>query len=506
MDWTRGYFTAGGYTFGHYPETMPSRLAFNALLYGVATQTKNFRYLDLGCGQGLNLILAASMHPESAFVGVDFMPEHIAHARALAEASGLSNVQFIEADFVELANDLVQLGDGFDYAVAHGITTWISTEARLALYSIVGRVLKPNGVFYNSYNTLPGWLTMTPFQFMVLHEQKKNSGAKALENARALFQQMKDAQATVFSVLPTLPARLDKLSEQDPAYLVQEYNNNHWRPQWITVVMDETSKFKLEYLGTATLTEAFEQNYPAKLRELILQSIDIASRELTRDISLNQTFRRDIYIKGKKRLWPLDQSNLIEGLEFVLNPFRQAPKEGEPFPFSSGGLDIKGLYEPYMKLLTLIKGHGGSMSIRDITRQYGASLTEIAQMGALLLHGGWLLLKNPLVREAKKTCARLNSQIFRDVRHGAPYRYVASAVTGSALAANEIEMLLLSARGEKLSETQQIDFVQKSLKQLGRSLMQDGKPVSDETALRTLLTNSVRNFNGSLSNWETLEV
>ncbi|WP_425482804.1 methyltransferase domain-containing protein [Caldichromatium japonicum] len=60
------------------------------------------RLLDLGCGQGLGLCLTASLHPEMAFVSIDFNPAHIAPAQGLARRAGLANVRFIEGDFVEL--------------------------------------------------------------------------------------------------------------------------------------------------------------------------------------------------------------------------------------------------------------------------------------------------------------------------------------------------------------------------------------------------------------------
>ena len=59
MDWKHGYFADNGYTFGYYREMAPCYLAWAALLQGVVTPTRGFRYVDLGCGQGLGLILAS---------------------------------------------------------------------------------------------------------------------------------------------------------------------------------------------------------------------------------------------------------------------------------------------------------------------------------------------------------------------------------------------------------------------------------------------------------------
>lgn len=146
MDWKHGYYADSGYTYGYYPETSPLRLAWAALVQGHQMPTRGFRYLDAGCGQGLSLILMAAAHPDSEFVGIDFLPEHVAHAASLARRCGLANVRFIEGDFTELAPDAAALGP-FDYVVCHGITTWVSPEVKRALFSLVGRALKPGGLF-----------------------------------------------------------------------------------------------------------------------------------------------------------------------------------------------------------------------------------------------------------------------------------------------------------------------------------------------------------------------
>lgn len=127
-----------------------------------------------GLWPGLDLVIAAACHPHSEFVGIDFMPEHIAHARSLAQDCGLTNVSILEGDFLALSESPDTLGE-FDFAVCHGIATWVAPVIRQALFKLVGRVLKPGGLFYNRYNTLPGWLPMLPFQQLVLLQQRTQS-------------------------------------------------------------------------------------------------------------------------------------------------------------------------------------------------------------------------------------------------------------------------------------------------------------------------------------------
>lgn len=49
------------------------------------------RVLEIGCGTGRNLVLAARRHPEARFFGLDISDEMLGTARAKIEAAGLSD-------------------------------------------------------------------------------------------------------------------------------------------------------------------------------------------------------------------------------------------------------------------------------------------------------------------------------------------------------------------------------------------------------------------------------
>src|SRR5215218_6368244 len=105
MDWTGGYVADIGYTAGFYRETAPSHMAFAALMLGRspgrALQPK--RVLELGFGQGFGIALLAAANPDVLFEGYDFNPEHVAHARRLAESARLGNLKVEETGFEDAA-------------------------------------------------------------------------------------------------------------------------------------------------------------------------------------------------------------------------------------------------------------------------------------------------------------------------------------------------------------------------------------------------------------------
>lgn len=491
MNWKHGYYADSGYTYGFYAETMPWRLHWAALLHNHLTPAKGFRYLDTGCGQGLNLILAALNHPDSEFVGIDFLPEHIAHATALAERCGLKNVRFIEGDFVQLADDPADLGT-FDYAVAHGITSWIAPPVKAALFRLIGRVLKPGGLCYNSYNTHPGWLGTVPFQHLVLLEQRHHAGSVALERARTTTERLKTLAPNFFAQLPQLDKRLAGLDKQDPAYLVQEYNNQFWQPVFVSQMIDDLAREKLDYLGTATLPEAFDGVLPAELRALLDEQPRTDLREQLRDYALVQSFRRDLYVKGRRKLWPRERARLLGDQRFIANPLTPPPEAGQPFVIKGGALELKGDADKYGSVYQALAKAPARQGLSLAQFAEGSDTNaqlRVLQIITLLLHGGWVLPVGISERPAKGNQALIEAALT-----GAPYKYLAAPQAGTAITMKDTDWMLYQLHQSKLPANQWPEQILKQLAAHGKSLARDGQPITDAQERQTQLTDLIRAY------------
>ena len=184
-DWGGGYYS--GMTYGCYAfqELSPGWIDFALLSQKQRPPRQGnkepFSYMELGSGMGLGLCLLAAAYPEGQFVGIDFHPSHVSHSQWLARELELSNVIFHEADFLELARPGSHwpFAQGFqaDYAIAHGILSWVSPSVRAALQHLVNTILRPGGVFYCSYNSFPGWLDRTAFKALTdLEHQRLGAG------------------------------------------------------------------------------------------------------------------------------------------------------------------------------------------------------------------------------------------------------------------------------------------------------------------------------------------
>src|SRR5579863_8471771 len=98
-------------TFSH---AQPASLgALAALLGKRAAPPDHARVLEIGCGEGVNLLSMALGAPKGEFVGLDLAETPIARARAAVSACGLANVHF----HVEGILDLDGSRGRFDYIV-----------------------------------------------------------------------------------------------------------------------------------------------------------------------------------------------------------------------------------------------------------------------------------------------------------------------------------------------------------------------------------------------------
>ena len=153
-DTIRERYDAVPYRHGAVPDSHPARIGAIARLLGIsAAPPDRCRVLELGCGEGMNLLPLAERFPKSEFVGVDFSTKQIAVAEAACAACGIGNARFVCADLRTWKPE----GGAFDYIIAHGVYSWVPVGVRDRLLALCAEALSPNGVAYVSYNTLPGW-------------------------------------------------------------------------------------------------------------------------------------------------------------------------------------------------------------------------------------------------------------------------------------------------------------------------------------------------------------
>ncbi len=276
-----------------------------------------FTYCDLGCGHGLTTNILAAANPNGQFYANDFNSSHIEQARKLASATGNKNIWFFDDDLRDFANrDL----PGFDFIVLHGVFTWVPDDVRAAIIDFIARKLNPGGVVFVSYNSLPGWAPLAPLRELLNGgtELSRGSTIAQLGPAIGMIERLRDSNAGYFVANPTAHHQIAGLGTADPGYVIHEYLATDMRPFYHREVSEMLRAAGVTYVTSADPKDHIDALNLTQDEVVILADIDDpVRRETIRDFMINQTFRRDLFMKDPQWLDPDERSAGLNHMRFV---------------------------------------------------------------------------------------------------------------------------------------------------------------------------------------------
>jgi SAM-dependent methyltransferase len=122
------------------PETSCESFAGVANPFSLGVVDPGEDVLDVGCGAGMDTLVAAQMVGADGYVtGIDMTPDMAAKARRSAAEMRLANVTIVEGS----AEDLPFADAGFDVVISNGVIDLIPDKE--AVFSETARVLRPGG-------------------------------------------------------------------------------------------------------------------------------------------------------------------------------------------------------------------------------------------------------------------------------------------------------------------------------------------------------------------------
>lgn len=296
-----------------FTQTHPDRLAAIARLHDIAApDPATARVLEVGCGDGMNLLAMAVAAPEASFTGFDLAPTVIERGRARAVAAGLDNVRLEVRDVLEATGDL----DGpFDTIIAHGLYAWVPPAVSAALLTLIGRLLAPRGVAFVSYNTLPGGYFRMAVRDLMRHFIPADSDpSHTLRTARDVLTQFAQPQADDGPAMAAYRHQAARTLEQPDGLLFHDELSAEYHPQLHSDVCAAAGRAGLIFLGDTgrgRLDDGFLPDGVAPDADVQAQIVALAQQ---RDFKELRYFRRSLFVRAEARPRRIFEPRAMRGL------------------------------------------------------------------------------------------------------------------------------------------------------------------------------------------------
>ncbi len=273
-------------------ETDPDRLAVIARLFGVeSADPGECRVLELGCAAGGNLIPLAWRNPGSQYLGIELSQRQVDDGLRLVGRLGLSNIELRQGDIMDLGPEIGE----FDFILCHGVYSWVPEPVREKILDLCARQLKPRGVAYISYNTLPGWRQKGALRDMLLyHVRDLSEPAERLQQAQGFLDFVKQAGAGGDAQQRLLSQQIARIAEAHPSYLYHEYLEEFNEPFLFSDFMATAEAHGLDYLADTDLHTMFPSALGDEAEAALGGIEDAAEQEQYLDFLRNRAFRQTL--------------------------------------------------------------------------------------------------------------------------------------------------------------------------------------------------------------------
>ena len=511
-DWSGGYAVETGYTYHTYPELNPVRAALPLLLKGVRAPRIETA-CELGFGQGCSAAVHAAAQADIEWWGCDFAPAQAVFARHLVSASGAS-ARFTDDSFEEFAAR-PDLPD-FDFVALHGIWSWVGDEARAQIVAFLRRKLKPGGVVYITYNTMPGWATAAPLRhLMKRHVDLMGAPARGphanLDVALSTMQRFFALDPAYSRIVPGVVDRLEGLVRQDRTYLTHEYLGGHWQPMWFAELEQRLETAKLSFGASAWMADHIDGlNLSPEMLAFLTELPDPSLRETFRDVAVQAQFRRDYWLRGAQALNPSEQRRALREQRVVLaRPVAERPAT------ATGVYAETRLEGPvYDALYDVLRDHQPrTLGELEAALPDGAPFPDLIQAVVALMSQGAVLPAQSAqaATHSAGTARALNLELARRAAEADNLGFLAAPVTGGAMNASRFDQLFWLAMQQEGGQEggRPEDWARYAagvLARQGQTLVANGAPISPDAVLGALEAQARAFAENGLPCWRGLGV
>ena len=277
-----------------------------------------FAWCELHCGSAVTATLLAASNPIGDFHAIDTRGPLLDQARALAKDGRARNIQFHQMGIDTAMSASLPM---FDYIVLNGIYSWVPMNERGLILSFVRKYLKEGGAVLVSYNARPGWNRLEPFRRIFREATRgKNVDLRArFDAARDVYARLLEAKAPAIAATGVTPAGIAEIERIPLDVIAADYANDFAEPLYATEVFSDFAAIDCVFAGPSDMGESAGvlMNYEP-FKSVMERMPHVPGRELAKDMLRDTRFRRDVFVRGGRRMAADNRDMVMNGLAFAL--------------------------------------------------------------------------------------------------------------------------------------------------------------------------------------------
>jgi SAM-dependent methyltransferase len=377
-------------------QTHPERLAAAAVLLGAPhVPMARARVLEIGCGEGGNIIPLAAAYPDATVVGFDLASSAIAAGQRVVDQLGLGNIRLETLDILAAGPELGE----FDYIIAHGVYSWVPAPVREALLRLIGERLAPAGLAFVSFNALPGCHVRLALREMLLHHLGEVEGFEPrLAGARAFLELLISSLPDDSPAALAMKSECQRMLTRDPRVLFHDELGPVYAPCHLHEFVADAAGQGLQFVADAESLWWREELFPSDLGRKIAALIGGDSLDLQQylDFVAARFFRQAILARAEAPLSrPVDPAR-VRAL-WATAPAKPLTPDADlvgptPVTFNLGGGTELELDEPALKqmLHRLGQSHPRGVAVAELPpgANVDEALLQLFTMGKVQLASG----------------------------------------------------------------------------------------------------------------------
>lgn len=294
----------------------PDRLAAMAALHGLAAPAEpGLRVLELGCGDGANLISIAHSMPKAKFVGVDLSGDRIREGKVIADRVRSRNIELRHEDVMDL--DPAEIGR-FDIVIAHGLFSWVPEQVRTRVLFLFRECLAANGFGFISFNAFPGWRFRTVIrEAMRFYTDSISDPGEKVHGSVGIIRFLAGAArpGTVYKTF--LETELKSLEARLPESIFHDHLSEENQPFYFTEFVQMLKGAGLQFLAESEPVAHFTNSLPQYAQDELVQLQDSpVRREQLIDFIRCNKFRSPLICRDDVEVNYLADPKVLSSLYF----------------------------------------------------------------------------------------------------------------------------------------------------------------------------------------------